>query len=203
MDSEPKLLPPEPLPQRVSRLLAWAAGACILIGCGLLISIDVVTRAIFRRGVVESFEISGYAFAAAIGLGMGFAVASKSHIRVDIFLDFLPRWGRAVCDLIAAAALAAIALALAWYCWGTLDQSIAMNAKSVSTLQTPMAVPQSVWFAGLFWFACMAVIVPLQAVLRLVAGDRPGFDAAVGPLKIDEEIEQAGVDAEQAKGKGA
>jgi TRAP-type C4-dicarboxylate transport system permease small subunit len=200
MDSASGLLPPEPWPQRVSRLLAWAAGACILIGCGLLISLDVVTRAIFRRGVIESFEISGYAFAAAIGLGMAFAVASKSHIRVDIALGVLPKGWRAPCDLLASAALALVALALAWYCWGTLAQSIDMNAKSVSSMQTPMAVPQSVWFAGLFWFAAMAVIVPLQALARLLAGDRAGFDALVGSLRVDEEIEQAGVDSDLTGG---
>jgi TRAP-type C4-dicarboxylate transport system permease small subunit len=198
MDRGTPLLPPEPWPQRISRLLAWAAGACILIGCGALISIDVITRAIFRRGVVESFEISGYAFAAAIGLGMGFAVASKSHIRVDIALGLLPKAWRAPCDLLASAALALVALALAWFCWGTLSQSIDMNAKSVSTLQTPMALPQSVWFAGLFWFAAMAILVPLQALARLLAGDRDGFDALVGGLKVDEEIEQAGVDSDLA-----
>lgn len=201
MDSATSLLPPEPWPQRVSRLLAWAAGACILFGCGLLISLDVVTRAIFRRGVVESFEISGYAFAAAIGLGMAFAVASKSHIRVDIALGALPKAWRVPCDLLASAALALVALTLAWFCWGTLAQSIDMNAKSVSMLQTPMAVPQSVWFVGLFWFAAMAVIVPLQALARLLAGDRAGFDALVGSLRVDEEIEQAGVDSDLAGGK--
>ncbi|MFM7345570.1 MAG: TRAP transporter small permease subunit [Tagaea sp.] len=201
MQSAAPLLPPEPWPQRISRLLAWAAGACILFGCGLLISLDVITRAIFRRGVVESFEISGYAFADAIGLGMAFAVASKSHIRVDIALGALPKGWRAPCDLLASAALALIALALAWYCWGTLAQSIDMNAKSVSTLQTPMALPQSVWFAGLFWFAAMAVIVTLQALARLLAGDRAGFEALVGSLRVDEEIEQAGVDSDLAGGK--
>ena len=66
MESRSSLLPPEPLAQRISRLFAWAAGACILFGCGLLVSLDVITRAIFRRGVIESFEISGYAFAAAV-----------------------------------------------------------------------------------------------------------------------------------------
>jgi TRAP-type C4-dicarboxylate transport system permease small subunit len=201
MDGGSQFLPQEPWPQRISRLLAWAAGACILFGCGLLISLDVITRAIFRRGVVESFEISGYAFAAAIGLGMAFAVASKSHIRVDIALGLLPKGWRAPCDLLAAAALALIALALAWYCWGTLSQSIEMNAKSVSTMQTPLALPQSVWFAGLFWFAAMAVIVPLQALARLLSGDRAGFDALVGSLRVDEEIEQAGVDADLAGGR--
>lgn len=198
MNDAHRLLPPEPLPQRVSRLLAWLAGAFILIGSAALISIDVITRAIFRRGVVESFELSSYAFAIAIGLGLAFAVTSKAHIRVDILLDAFPRPVRVLCDLLAALALSLVALALAWFCWGTLSQSIAMNAKSVSTLQTPMAWPQGLWWAGIAWFAAVAAVVPVQAVIRLLAGDRMGFDALIGSLRVNEEIEQAGVETGSA-----
>ena len=84
MSNADPLLPDEPLPQRISRIFAWLAGACILFGCGALISADVITRFIFKRGMIESFEISGYMLAACIGLGLAFTVTSKSNIRVDI-----------------------------------------------------------------------------------------------------------------------
>ena len=119
MSDRPRLLPPEPWPQRVSRILAWVAGAVVLVGCSGLITIDVITRFLFKRGMVESFEISGYALAACIGLGLAFTVTSKSNIRVDILLDAFPRRVRVVCDLLASASLALIAVALAWFCWGT------------------------------------------------------------------------------------
>jgi hypothetical protein len=38
----------------------------------------------------------------------------------------------------------------------------------------------------------MAVLVPAQAVARLVKRDRRGFDGLVGSLRVTEEIEQAG-----------
>lgn len=193
------LLPPEPWPQRLSRILAWIAGALILVGCSGLISIDVITRLLFRRGVVESFELSGYALAAAIGLGLAFTVTSKANVRVDILLDALPRRFRAPCDLIAALSLSLIALALAWFCWKTLAQSVAMSARSISTLQVPMAIPQALWWAGIFWFACVAVLMPLQAMARLLRRDRTGFDALIGSLRVTEEISQAGIDANPSK----
>jgi TRAP-type C4-dicarboxylate transport system permease small subunit len=152
----------------------------------------VVTRAIFRRGMVESFELSGYALAAAVGLGAAFTVTSKSNIRVDIAIDLLPRPVRRVFDLLAALALAVTAVALAWFCWGTVAQSFQMDAKSVSQLQTPMVIPQGIWWAGLAWFAVMAVVVPLLAVRRWLAGDTAGFDAAIGSLRVEEEIVQSG-----------
>lgn len=201
MSESSSLLPPEQWPQRISRILAWVGGAIILVGCSGLITIDVVTRYLFKRGMVESFEISGYALAACIGLGLGFATTSKTHIRVDILLDAFPRPVRVAFDLLSALSLALLAVALAWFCWGTLAQSMAMNAKSVSALQTPMALPQSVWWVGIFWFACVAVMLPVQAVLRLMAGDGPGFDALIGSLRVTDEISQAGVEqAPPAKG---
>jgi TRAP-type C4-dicarboxylate transport system permease small subunit len=188
MSNADRLLPDEPLPQRISRVLAWIAGAMVLFGCSLLISIDVLTRFFFKRGMVESFEISGYALAACIGLGLAFTVTSKSNIRVDILLDALPRPMRVASDILAALALAVIALTLAWFAWQTLAQSYAMNAKSVSVL----IIPQSIWWVGLFWFAAMSVIVPVQAIIRLIKGDGHGFDRLIGSLRVTEEIEQAG-----------
>jgi TRAP-type C4-dicarboxylate transport system permease small subunit len=192
MDAADKLLPDEPLPQRISRILAWIAGAIILVGCAGLITIDVVTRYFFKRGMVESFEISGYALAACIGLGMAFSVTSKANIRVDILLDALPDKVRVLCDILASLSLTIIAVTLAWFTFGTLQQSWSMNAKSVSVLQTPMILPQGIWWVGLFWFACMAVLVPVQAIARLIARDRNGFDGLIGSLRVAEEIEQAG-----------
>jgi TRAP-type C4-dicarboxylate transport system permease small subunit len=192
MDAVDKLLPDEPLPQRLSRILAWIAGAIILVGCAGLITIDVVTRYFFRRGMVESFEISGYALAACIGLGMAFTVTSKANIRVDILLDALPDRLRVICDILASLSLTIIAVTLAWFTFGTLQASWSMNAKSVSVLQTPMILPQGIWWVGLFWFACMAVLTPIQAIARLVGRDRKGFDGLIGSLRVTEEIEQAG-----------
>jgi TRAP-type C4-dicarboxylate transport system permease small subunit len=189
-----QLLPPEPWPQRISRVFAWAGGAIILFGCSFLITIDVITRFFFKRGMVESFEMSGYALAACIGLGLAFTVTSKTNIRVDILLEILPLPLRRFCDLLASLSLAVIALALAWYAYGTLAQSMAMNAKSISTLQVPMALPQSIWWIGIFWFAFMAVLIPVQAMLRLITGDVAGFDALIGSLRVTDEIAQAGVE---------
>lgn len=194
-----RLLPDEPLPQRISRVLAWIAGGIILFGCSALITIDVITRFFFKRGMVESFEISGYALAACIGLGMAFTVSSKSNIRVDILLDFLPDPVRVACDIIASLSLVLIAATLAWYSFGTLQQSWAMDAKSISIMQTPMALPQGIWCVGLFWFACMAVLIPLQAISRLIKRDRAGFNHLIGSLRVVDEIEQAGVSTSAEK----
>lgn len=185
---------------RLSRVLAWLAGASILLGCGGLITIDVVTRAIFRRGMVESFELAGYALAASIGLGLAFTVTQKSNIRVDILLDLMPAPLRRTLDLLAATGLALIAVALAWYCWGTLSQSWAMGARSVSTLQTPMVIPQGVWWLGIAWFALVAVLAPIRALRHLMTRDWQRFEARVGSLRVEEEVSRAAAGGAAAGG---
>jgi TRAP-type C4-dicarboxylate transport system permease small subunit len=181
----------EPLPQRVSRWLAWVAGAVILFGCAVPITIDVLARYFLNRGVVESFEISGYGLAACIGLGLAYTVTTKAHIRVDFLVSKMPFPVRATCDLLAACALAVVATALAWFAWGTVSQSWTMGARSMSLLQIPVVIPQGIWWVGLFWFACMAVLAPIQAVLRLIKGDRAGFEAAIGSADLNAEIDEA------------
>lgn len=190
----------EDLPTRISRWLAWVAGAVILFGCAVPISIDVLSRAIIGRTVLESFEISGYGLAACIGLGMGFTVSTKANIRVDFLTGKLPAGLRAVFDILAALALAAVALALATYAFGTLAQSWRIDARSISTLRVPLYLPQGVWWFGLFWFAIAATLAPVVAIWRLVRGDRAGFDRLLASSDLNDELVQTGVERRKEAG---
>jgi len=184
--------------RRLTRLLAWVAGAIILAGCALLITLDVVTRAVFRRGMVESFELSGYALAVAVGLGAAHTVFSKANIRVDILVERLPPTVRRALDLIAAAAFAVAAATLAWFAFRTLAYSWSIDARSVSTLRTPLWLPQALWWGGLAWLAVIAAVVPALAVRALIARDLAAFDRLVGPARVEDEIAEAGLPMPQA-----
>ncbi len=186
----------DPLPHRISRWLAWLAGAIILFGCAVPITIDVAARYFLNRGMVESFEISGFALAACIGLGLGHTVTTKAHIRVDFLIARLPFGLRAACDLAAALALAAVAAALAWFAFGMVSKSWALDARSMSVLRIPLVIPQGLWWVGLFWFACVAALAPAFAILRLARGDRAGFEAAIGVNDLGAEVREAARAAE-------
>lgn len=186
--------PVHELTTRLSQWLARLAGAVILFGCAVPIAVDVMTRFVFGHTVLESFEISSYAFAACIGLGMGFTVTSKANIRVDIFSARLPRRLRLIFDLVAACALALTALALAWYSFDVLAQSWKLGARSVSTLQVPMVLPQSIWWIGFVWFATVACLTPVFAVKRLLAGDLQGTEALISNPDLSDEIRDIGID---------
>ncbi|EDP64890.1 hypothetical protein BAL199_21079 [alpha proteobacterium BAL199] len=158
----------EGLTRRISRGLAWIAGGAILFGCAVPITIDVVSRFFLNRTLLESFEISGYALAACIGLGMGYTVSTKANVRVDFLTMRLPPRIRVVFDLAAAVALAVVAAAFAYFAWGVLQQSGSMDARSMSILRVPLVIPQGVWWIGLFWFACVAILTPVLAILKVL-----------------------------------
>jgi len=180
---------------RLTRYLAWASGALLLFGCAGMITLDVITRAIFGRTVIESFELSSYAFAAAVTIGLAYTVATKANIRIDLLTRRLPRPLRIGFDCVAHLGIVAVALALAWFAFATWDQSRALNAKSISTLQVPLVFPQGVWLAGLFWFALFAVIVAVRVAILLVLRRYDAVEQLIGPASLSEEIEQAGVTA--------
>lgn len=186
-------MPSDAFMGRISRYLAWLAGAIILLGCALPITIDVLSRFFLGHTIVESFEISGFALAASIGLGMGYTVSTKANIRVDFLVAKLPRRVRWALDLFAALSLAALAVALAWFSFTVLAQSWAVGAKSQSTLQIPMFLPQGFWWIGLFWFATVAVLTPLLAIVRLLKGDEDGFARALATADLADEMSQIGM----------
>lgn len=179
--------------ERISLWLAWVAGSIILFGCAVPICLDVVSRALTGSTLVESFEVSGYALAACIGLGMGYTVTTKANIRVDILTAKLPNSLRRPVDLIASCSLAATAVALAYFTFDVLYDSWKLDARSVSTLQVPLVIPQSIWWMGLVWFATVAVLTPLCAAARLMGGDAQAFDAALSTVTLTDELEQIGM----------
>lgn len=180
--------------EKISLWLAWIAGGLVIFGCAVPISIDVVSRALIGSTLVESFEISGYALAACIGLGMGYTVTTKANIRVDILTAKLPTPLRRFVDLVASVALAATALAFAYFTFDVLYDSWKLDARSISTLQVPLILPQSIWWIGLVWFATIAVLTPLYAVARLLCGDGETFDASLSSSSLTDELGQIGFD---------
>lgn len=178
---------------RITLWLTWIAGGLIIFGCAIPISIDVVSRAITGSTLVESFEISGYAFAASIGLGMGYTVTSKANIRIDVLVSHLPEKLRMLVDIVSSVALSITALALAYYTFDVLNDSWRLGARSESTLQVPLVVPQGVWWIGLVWFATVAVLSPVYAIIKLVAGDRHAFSQALSNSDLSDELDQLGL----------
>ena len=169
----------------VSRWMARAGGAAILL-CSVLIALDVITRKAFAVAWFESYEITIYVFAIAVAFGQAYTLIAGAHIRVDVLQVRLPRALRTLLDAVALAALAAMTGILVWHAWGTVAQSVSLGARSNTTLAIPLVIPQSIWAAGLSWFALVAVIL-LARLLRLLWNqDKDQADALMSGRAMDD-----------------
>jgi len=183
---------PEFWANRITRWLAWISGGFLLFGCAGLITLDVVTRYFLNRTVFESFELSGYALAASVALGMAYTISARSNIRIDLVSSRLPLRARIALDFVAHLGLTLLALVIAWYATQTWLQSQKLEAKSISILQVPLVVPQGIWLFGLCWFALFACLVAGRAAASLLRRDLAAVQSLIGPATLQEEIEQAG-----------
>ena len=117
----------------ISQALAWVAGFLILTSA-VIVSIDVVTRSVLKRTFLQSFELSSYAFAAAVTLGLAYTLISRAHIRIEVVYVLLKPPLRIALDLIAIVALTATAIAFACFAAQTVVSPWGANVPPDTTV---------------------------------------------------------------------
>jgi len=63
------------------------------------------------------------------------------------------------------------------------------DSHSISELETPLAVPQAVWFAGFVVFLFVAAIYLARAIVAFIKGDLRTVTELLGARSVEEEIE--------------
>lgn len=159
----------------------WIA---LVIGFGLLLCVGYILLEIVLRRFGHSLggttEITGYVMAVATAWGMGYALLELAHVRIEILRGRMARWGRAVIDLLAMLTTASVVSLIAWRAWPVLERSIQNNSRANTVLETPLWIPQSLWFAGWLWFATMAVAVSLISIVLLLQGRLRQLESTIG-----------------------
>lgn len=185
-DSNQLSAPPTWL-MRVSVLTARIGGALIFL-MAFPITIDVVTRKLFNIAFLESYEISTYIFAVAVPLGYGYALFAGAHIRIDVVFARLRGLQRAALDILGMVLLTGVVTVFSWQAARTAYESFRMGARSNSTLGTPLAMPQSLWAAGLCFFALICLVVTFRITYLTLRGRYDEADnltngKTIGPLE--------------------
>ena len=147
----------------------------MLAATALFVIADITLRQ-FGRSLGGSDELSGYAMAITASWGLGYALLERAHVRIDLVHRRLPGAGRAALDIASIAALAATAALVAFQCWPVLEKSLSRGSRANTPLETPLWIPQSLWFGGWLWFAGCAVVMLVAAVGLLANGRRGEFD---------------------------
>lgn len=179
----------DPLVIKIGVFLAWVAGLLLLVSA-VLITVDVATRSLVNLAFLESFELSSYAFAAAVTLGLAYTLTCRAHIRIEVVYMLLKGPLRLALDLVAIALLAVVALALAWFAAQAVLSTYEMSAHSNTSLGVPLVLPQGLWLAGLIWFALTAVWLTVRSAVHLFMGQSDQVKRDIGMLALQEEIKE-------------
>lgn len=168
---------------RINTALALVCGLALVATVGMVL-LEIGLRRIAGRGLGGSDEIAGYVMAGVAAWGLAYALTERAHVRIDIATARLPLPGRAGFDLLALLATAFVAGSVTFYAWRVLSRSVARNATANTPLETPLWIPQSVWFAGWVWLTAVAVLLTL-CLLALIAARRWGAVQAVGGTQTE------------------
>jgi TRAP-type C4-dicarboxylate transport system permease small subunit len=162
----------------VDRALRWVAargltvaGVCYLL-ITLLICFDIVARRLLGFSTEATTELTGYLMAVGMSWGLAGTLHERGHVRIDVLVQRTPLAARAWLHL---AALLALLVATGFFVYGAVSlalDSLALGATDLSTLRTPLALPQGVWAAG-FALLLLAVVGLVAQTLARIARGRP------------------------------
>ena len=119
-----------------------------------------------------------------------YCLLHRANVRIDAFYNFLPRPVRAVLDVVGVILLLGYMGVLTEKAIGVFAESWANNSVSITTLQTPLWIPQLLWLSGLILFMLTLVFVSLYALMNLLRGDLAGVQRIAGVRSIEEEIDE-------------
>lgn len=170
--------------------MAWVAG-WNYVACALFITGDIVGRNVFGVSSAATVEITGYMLACGIAWALAHTLARRAHIRVDVLVTRLPVAWRAPLHLFSLVLLAGFAAFAAWAGYSLYDESALFEAHDNSALRVPMVVPQGIWLAGLIAFLVMTLVLLLESLCALLAGQPAQLDRLLGSRTIDDEAEEA------------
>ena len=153
--------------RRTSRAMAWVAGGLLLVAVAMVVA-EIVLR-LMGSGLASAHELSGYILAVVSAWGFAYALVERAHVRIDVVYLNCRTPLRAAMDALALVTVAAVAAVIVWQAIGVVDTSIARGSRANTPLQTPLWIPQAIWFAGLVWFLITALVLTLRVAVALVA----------------------------------
>lgn len=165
--------------RRVNRAVALILGAGLILTV-LFILTDVILRKLGSTSLGGSDEISGYVMAAVASWGLACALVERAHVRIDVLRLKLARPAQMAMDLFAMIVTNGVVLLVAWECWPVLGKTLERGSRANTPLETPLWIPQGIWFAGWAWFAISATILSLIGIALLRAARTDDFDAVLG-----------------------
>ena len=177
------------LNERVARVAVWVGGA-LMIFSACMVTVDVLLRKFLSVTLGGADEISGYLFAIATMWAFSYAALHRVNVRIDALYMLLPRALRAVLDLLGLTLLTGFVLLLTWRAALLFTDTVENWSRSITPLQTPLAIPQSLWLAGLVLFSFTLLLIMTACVAALMRGNLSRVQRLAGVRTVSEEVEE-------------
>ena len=177
------------------RLIEWAsrhamrlAGWCYL-AMTVLICFDISARRLLGFSSESTIELSGYLMAIGMSWGLAGTLLERGHVRIDVLLQRMPLAWRVVFHLLS---LAAMLVSIGFFIWGAFSlalDSMTFGSTDLSTLRTPLVVPQGLWAMGFALFGLAAVALMVRGLRQCLQGDWQTLDASLMSRSYQEEAD--------------
>lgn len=167
----------------------WFGGG-LIVAAAVLVAVEVTIRKALNLSLGGADELSGYALAIGSAWAFGFTLLERAHVRIDSVYVLLPRPVCAVLDVLGLLAFGGFMGLVTWHAYGVLRQSMALGARSMSPIATPLVIPQTIWVVGLVAATAVALTLLLRAGAALLRGDSAGVQALIGSRTVTEELEE-------------
>lgn len=180
----------------ISKFGLWFGGSLILLAA-TLIAVDVAMRILLNRSIGGADELAGYALAIGTVWALGAALLERGHIRIDSLYILFPVRLRLALDLFGLVLFVSFFGLVTWHGLGVLEQSLQSGSRSQSALETPLAIPQGLWIAGLVTFLATGTALFVHAIQLGLRGNTAGMAQAIGTRSAEEDVNEEIRDLEQ------
>jgi TRAP-type C4-dicarboxylate transport system permease small subunit len=157
---------------RLTRAMAIASGALFLL-CSIFIVVDILSRALFRTATLGGREVSTYVLATGVAWSVAYTFRSMGHIRIDVIFHLLPSTVRTALDIVATMAMTLFAGVIAYYSWALAAGSYIDDIRSITSLQTPLCIPQALMALGFTTLAIEALRLTVRQLAQIFSGRPP------------------------------
>jgi len=164
-------------------------GGWALLGAAILVTYDVITRKLLNISIAGADEISGYVFAISTACAFSYALLSRANIRIDFLYNLMPPTWQRLLDILSMAMTAGFFAVICFYAYNLVADAFTYGSHSITPLQTPLAIPQVLWFAALVMSLLTSVALVVVAIKAFVQGNLERVEEIIGVPSLNEEIE--------------
>ena len=174
---------------RISHVAVWVGGFALTLSA-IMVTLDVISRKLFRYTISGSDEISGYVFAASTTWAYSYCLFSRSNIRIDAFYNVLNQRPKAILDIIGLLLLLYYIYLLTTNAISVFLENVEYNSSAQTTLATPLWIPQIFWVSGLCFFLLCLSFLAVYGLTALFKGDWKTINTIAGVRSVEEDIQE-------------